>query len=141
MAACRLLDPSAGPADARMAAYFRAEHHPQNALLPRTGFVALLDGITVGYIAGHLSTRHGCGGELQYLFVAPEWRRQAIAGELVRHLAAWFVERGVRRVCVCLDADSPSAKPFYANMGAKPLSPERQLWYVWEDIGTTTAPR
>ena len=34
MAACRLRDTEAGPADPRMAAYFRGQHHPQRALMP-----------------------------------------------------------------------------------------------------------
>src|SRR5207244_472536 len=67
MATCRLTDPSAGPADSRMTAYFNGRHHPQLALMPRTGYVALADEVVIGYIAGHLTTRHGCAGELQYL--------------------------------------------------------------------------
>jgi hypothetical protein len=39
MAQCRLADPAAGPADTRMAAYFDGHHHPQQALLPRTGYL------------------------------------------------------------------------------------------------------
>lgn len=124
-----------------MGAYFRGEHHPQLALLPRTGYAAFVGGTMIGYVAGHLSTRQGCGGELQYLFVAPDSRRQGIATTLVRHMADWFAERGVRRVCVCVDADSPAARPFYRSLGAAALSPEKQLWYVWEDLETTSAPR
>ena len=75
MEPCRLND-AAGHADNRMAAYFRGEHHPQLALMPRTGFIALLDGAAIGYIAGHLTTRHGCQGEVQYLFVASSYRRR-----------------------------------------------------------------
>jgi hypothetical protein len=37
MAACRLRDPEASPADPRMAAYFTGQHHPQRALTLRTG--------------------------------------------------------------------------------------------------------
>jgi hypothetical protein len=40
MAACRAGDP-AGPADPRTRAYLEGEHHPQRALPPRRGFVAL----------------------------------------------------------------------------------------------------
>ena len=71
MALCRLTDPAAGPGDPRMTAYFNGQHHPQRALAPRTGYVALIDATVVGYIAGHLTTRHECAGEVQYLFVAP----------------------------------------------------------------------
>ena len=43
-----LTDPAAGPADTRMAAYFKGQHHPQQALLPRVGYVALADDGVVG---------------------------------------------------------------------------------------------
>jgi GNAT superfamily N-acetyltransferase len=132
---CRLRDPEGGPADPRMAAYFRGEHHPQRALLPRTGYAAFIEGTLAGYIAGHLTTRHGCEGEVQYLFVASPFRRRGVASALLRSLAAWFRDRGAKRVCVSLDAESPAAQPFYRALGAHPLSPERKLWYIWDDIG------
>jgi GNAT superfamily N-acetyltransferase len=134
MAECRLRDPAAGPADPRMAAYLNGWHHPQQALPPRTGFVAESQDRVVGYIAGHLSTRHQCQAEVQYLFVDPQLRRLGIASDLLRWQADWFVRHGATRVCVCVDGDSPAAKPFYAALGARPLSPSRPLWYVWEDL-------
>jgi len=138
MAACRLTDPAAGPPDPRMAAYFDGRHHPQQALGPRVGHVALAGEVVVGYIAGHLTTRHGCAAEVQYLFVAPEFRRRGIATALLRLLADWFVTNGARKVCVCVDADSLSAKPFYASTGATPFT---QLWYRWHDISALLDPR
>src|SRR3954471_24782855 len=86
----------------------------------------------LGYIAGHLSTRHGCAGEVQYLFVAPAHRRRGIATALLRLLAEWFRERAARNVCVCVTADNPAAQPFYDSAGAVPL---KKFWYAWEDIG------
>jgi GNAT superfamily N-acetyltransferase len=131
MAACRLTDPATGSADTRMAAYFNGEHHPQQALTPRIGFIASTGFVVVGYIAGHLTTRHDCAGEVQYLFVAPGHRRHGVATRLLRHLADWFDEQGARKVCVCVDADSPSAQPFYESAGASPF---KKFWYVWDDI-------
>lgn len=132
MAICRSTDPAAGPADTRMAAYLDREHHPHEAQLPRVGYVALAGDEIIGYIAGHRTTRHGCAGEVQYLFVAPAHRRRGIATALLALLADWFREQSVKRVCVCIDADSPSAQPFYASLGASSLKP---YWRVWEDIG------
>ncbi|HSS19430.1 MAG TPA: GNAT family N-acetyltransferase [Pyrinomonadaceae bacterium] len=133
IAACRLTDPTAGPADPRMAAYFGGLHHPQQALLPRTGFVALDNESVIGYIAGHLTTRYECEGELQYLFVAPPYRQQGIAASLVRLLANWLVQQGSLKVCVNVNLDSPAAAPFYLSLGAVPLN---KHWYVWKDIST-----
>src|SRR5579885_1695050 len=90
MAQCRLRDTSVHPPDPRMAAYFRGEHHPQKALPPRIGYIATIDHSITGYIAGHLTTRHRCDGEVEYLFVDHECRRQGIATALLRELATWF---------------------------------------------------
>ena len=43
-----------------MAAYFNGQHHPQQALLPRVGYVALAGDAVIGYIAGNRTTRHAC---------------------------------------------------------------------------------
>ncbi|MGH9347263.1 MAG: GNAT family N-acetyltransferase [Vicinamibacterales bacterium] len=61
-----------------MEAYFNGQHHPQQALLPRTGYVALNGDQVIGYIAGHRTNRHGCAAEVQYLFVAPAYRRREL---------------------------------------------------------------
>jgi GNAT superfamily N-acetyltransferase len=127
-----MTDPAAGPADRRMAAYFSGEHHPQQALLPCVGYVALVGDVVIGYIAGHRTTRHGCTGEVQYLFVAPAYRRRGVATALLRLLADWFRKESAQRVCVCVDADSPAAQPFYDSVGALSL---KKYWRVWEDIG------
>ena len=127
----RLEDPSAGPPDHRMAAYLRGFHHPQHALAPRVAFIGLHAGRVVGYIAGHLSERFGCDGELQYLYVASDWRRRGVATALVEHLARWFAIEGAYNICVNVDADSEGAAPFYTRHGAQPLEPH---WLVWPDI-------
>jgi GNAT superfamily N-acetyltransferase len=131
MAACRADDPHAGPADSRMAAYFQGAHHPHKALLPRTGFVAIQDGKVIGYIAGHLTRRLGCEGEVQYLYVNPHYRRIRLASGLLHRLADWFVEKNAFKVCVNVVPDSPVAASFYARYGAVPLN---KHWSIWEDI-------
>jgi GNAT superfamily N-acetyltransferase len=120
-----------GQADERMADYFRGLHHPHKALLPRIGYLALADGKPVAYTAGHLTTRFGYEGELQYLFVAPPYRRRGIGRRLVSSLANWFVTHGALRVCVCVDLESEPAAPFYTSLGASPFRPS---WYGWENI-------
>jgi GNAT superfamily N-acetyltransferase len=132
MAACRLADADSGPADERMTAYFAGLHHPQQALLPRTGYVALAEGAVIGYIAGHLTRRYGYDGEVQYLYVAPKHRRRGVASALLRLLFRWFQEQGVARICVNANIDSPAAVPFYVSQGASALN---RYWYVWEDAG------
>ena len=131
MEQCRSVDADAGPADPRMAAYLDGRHHPQQALALRTAFIALKNEVVVGYIAGHATTRLGCDGEVQYLYVTPRCRRHRVAATLLRLLAEWFSEHGIRRVCVNVDVDSHGAVPFYNACGAASLN---KYWYVWEDI-------
>ncbi|MGH7650664.1 MAG: GNAT family N-acetyltransferase [Gemmatimonadaceae bacterium] len=132
MERCRAADAESGPADARMSAYLEGRHHPQHALAPRTAFVALAGDDVVGYIAGHATTRYGCNGEIQYLYVSPSYRRRGVARDLLRSVARWFHTQGIRRVCVNADIDSAGAVPFYAAEGARPLN---KHWYIWGDIG------
>jgi len=136
MAASRSADPDAGPADARMAAYLDGQHHPQQALAPRVAYLATVGEAVVGYIAGHLTRRYGCDGEVQFLYVAPTYRRAGVASLLLRQLAEWFEVQGAARICVDVNEDSPGARPFYASHGAQPLRPH---WMVWPDIETVLA--
>lgn len=119
-----------GAPEERMARYLAGEHHPQQALAPRVIHVALDGDAMVGFVAGHLTRRLGCDGELQWIFVSPEVRGSGVAGELVRRLAAWFVERGAARICI--DPGDVAARRFYRRLGAGDLN---QHWMVWEDIG------
>ena len=90
IAVCRLIEPAAGPADPRVAAYFDGRHHPQGALLPRVGYVAVTGETIIGYIAGASDDPQGYAGEVQYLFAAPQYRRRgcdgvaALSGRVVR---------------------------------------------------------
>jgi ribosomal protein S18 acetylase RimI-like enzyme len=120
-----------GAPDARTARYLAGEHHPQHALAPRVAYVAEEGGAIVGLIAGHLTTRFGCDGELQWIRVAPERRGSGIADRLLHHLAAWFAAAGARRVCVDVDPANARARRFYARHGARPMHP---YWMVWDDI-------
>lgn len=119
MARSRLSDPAAGPADESMAA-------------PRSAFVAVAYGAVVGYIAGHLTRRFERDGEVQYLFVAPGYRRIGVAGQLLRAQGRWFRDQGVSKICVNVDPANAGACAFYARQGATEL---RRAWFVWSDIG------
>ena len=130
-------DSDAGPADARMIAYLEGRHHPQQALAPRTAFVALDGAAVVGYIAGHATTRYECAGEVQYLYVTPAYRRRRVASRLLVSMARWFRDRGIARVCVNADSESAAAVAFYPAQGARPLN---RHWYAWDDISKILPP-
>jgi len=131
MERCRAADLEAGPADPRMAAYLDGQHHPQQALASRTAFVALAGDSVAGYIAAHATTRYACSGEVQYLYVAPDYRRHGVARGLLRSVAHWFEMQDIRRVCVNADLESAGAVAFYTAQAATPLN---KHWYMWEDI-------
>lgn len=131
IARSRASDPEWGPADPRTASYLEGKHHPQRALPARVAYLALQGDEVVGYIAGHLTQRYDCDGELQYLWVAINHRRAGIATQLLRLLAQWFKERAAVRVCVDVSPDNSSARSFYAHFGAVELNPH---WLVWYDI-------
>ncbi|HEY1953330.1 MAG TPA: GNAT family N-acetyltransferase, partial [Gemmatimonadaceae bacterium] len=86
-----------------------------------------------GYVGGHATTRYGCSGEVQYLYVAPQFRRHGVARRLLQLVARWFQDQDIHRVCVNADLESAGAVSFYTAEGAIPLN---KHWYVWDDIDT-----
>jgi ribosomal protein S18 acetylase RimI-like enzyme len=112
-----------------MLQYLAGEHHPQDALGPRAMWIAAEEDSPVGYVAGHLTRRFGCDGELQWIYVAPEHRRAGVASHLLGLLMEWFRAHGARRVCV--DVGDEAARLFYRRHGAVELN---EHWMIWQDI-------
>src|SRR5467141_1079358 len=97
----------------RISRYRHRELHPQQAVLPRVIYVALERDSLVGFIAGHLTRRYACEGELEWINVIPPSRGGGIASELLRRLAAWFTEQKASRICVDVDPANTTARRFY----------------------------
>jgi MOSC domain-containing protein YiiM/GNAT superfamily N-acetyltransferase len=127
-------DESGGATEERTKLYLTGQHNPQYALKPRTIFGAFENGELVGYVAGHLSRRFDCQGELQWIYVAQSHRGTEVASKLFQLMAVWFVERSARRICVDVDPANAPARGFYARHGAKPFQP---YWMVWDDIAAS----
>jgi GNAT superfamily N-acetyltransferase len=117
----------------RIRAYLNGELFPQQALAPRAAFVAADGRQIVGFVAGHLTRRYQCHGEVEWIDTIEELRRQGIAGALLRTMANWFLEHSARKVCV--DPGNPIARSVYAKYGARLLN---QHWMVWDDVRTLT---
>jgi GNAT superfamily N-acetyltransferase len=115
----------------RISRYMNCELHPQHALLRRVNYVALEGDSLVGFIAGHLTRRFACDGELEWINVVPERRGSGVAPELLRLLARWFAEQNASRICVDVEPGNAIARRFYKRFGAVELNPH---WLVWEDI-------
>jgi GNAT superfamily N-acetyltransferase len=125
-----------GTSEERMTAYFDGHRHPQHALAARViyvanQYVANQGEAMIGYIAGHLTRRFACDGELEWLYVVPQRRRSGVASGLMPRLAAWFQEQKAFRVCVNVARSNAVAHSFYARYGAVPIN---QHWLVWSDF-------
>jgi len=118
---------------ARISGYLAGELHPREALSPRVIYVAAKADFLVGFIAGHLTRRYKCDGELEWIDVIPEHRRSGVASELLRRLAAWFVEQDAFRICVDVKPENTVARRFYTKHGAETLN---KHWLVWSNIKT-----
>ncbi len=114
--------------------YLEGQHDPQEAKKPRVAYVATEGEVVVGFIAGHLTRRFQCDGELQWISVRPESRGRGIAIELLRSLARWFAQQNAGRVCVDVMPTNEAARRFYSRNGAVDLKPS---WMVWDDIRLT----
>lgn len=114
----------------RISGYMKAEHHPQQALLQRIIYIAADNETIVGFIAGHLTQRFECDGELQWINVSPEYRRNGVASALLKLLVRWFIEKNALHICANADADNPSSQ-FYRSHGAKEMN---KHWLVWKNI-------
>ncbi|HTF27028.1 MAG TPA: GNAT family N-acetyltransferase [Candidatus Limnocylindria bacterium] len=115
----------------RISRYLNCELHPKQALMPRVSYVALEAESLMGFIAGHLTRRYACDGELEWINVIPECRGSAVASELLRLLAAWFAQQKASRICVDVDPNNTTARRFYKRHGADDLN---EHWLVWNDI-------
>lgn len=113
-----------------MVRYLEGAHHPQFARPERSVWGArTAQGDLAGYVAGHLTSRFDCQGELQWIYVLAPHRRLGVATSLLGVLASWFAEQHAYRVCV--DVGNETARAFYVRHGAVPLNPH---WMVWPDI-------
>jgi GNAT superfamily N-acetyltransferase len=115
----------------RISGYLAGRLHPRQALTPRAIYVASLHDSLVGFIAGHLTRRYGCQGELEWIDVVREHRRGGIASQLLSRLAAWFAEQQALRICVDANPANLIARSFYRRHGAEALNAH---WLVWNDI-------
>lgn len=115
----------------RILGYMEYEIYPQHALKPRVSFVATEEEAVVGLIAGHLTQRHACDGELEWIDVVAARRGSGIAYGLLTLLAEWFVKQNALKICVDVQPSNTVARKFYRKRGAQDLNPH---WMVWKDI-------
>lgn len=125
-------DESCGADEYLMARYMAGEHHPEMALHSRTVLVATANDAPIGYIAGHLTLRFGCHGEIQWIYVAREHRDGHVAKQLLRLQSRWFVQHRAFRVCA--DVCDDRARRLYRHHGADDYVGH---WVIWDNIGVS----
>jgi ribosomal protein S18 acetylase RimI-like enzyme len=113
----------------RITGYMNLTHHPQHALDTRVIYLACADEAIIGFIAGHLTKRYNCEGELQWINVIDEYQNRGIASALVKLLANWFIDQ--RSYKICVDPGNVIVRNFYKKNGAEDLNTH---WMFWEDI-------
>lgn len=115
----------------RIAAYLSGEYNPRGARLPRVAIVAEQDDEVIGFIAGHLTRRYQCEGELQWIGVSAAQRRQGVATEMLRELADWFAANNAHKICVDAQPRNADALAFYTRHGAQQFN---HHWMVFPNI-------
>ena len=120
----------------RIAGYLARQSHPRCAKPERSAFVCLQRTVVVGLIAGHLTTRFGCEGELQWISVRPAYRGRGVASGLFRCLAGWFVAQRASKICVDVEPGNSIARAFYRSVGARDFRPH---WMLWDDVAEALA--
>jgi GNAT superfamily N-acetyltransferase len=113
----------------RIAGYMDCTINPCQALASRIIYVATENEIVIGFIAGHLTQRFKCDGELEWIDVHDEYRRKGIASEMLKLLATWFIEHKALKICI--DPGNENAREFYNWHQAEKLN---EHWLVWNDI-------
>ena len=122
----------------RIRRYMAGELNARQAVPGHICLVAVESDRIAGLIAGHLTRRFGCDGELEWISIRPEYRKLGIATQLLLRLAEWFARRGARRICVDVEPSNTIARSFYARHGATDLKPH---WMEWKDIQTLRPPQ
>lgn len=120
----------------RIAGYMSGDVHPHESLPQRVAYVAVdesQDDSMAGLVAGHLTHRLECDGELEWINVAQEHRTAGVGFQLMVMMARWFDWMNARRICVNVEPTNTVARNFYAGMGARMLDAN---WMVWDDIRT-----
>jgi ribosomal protein S18 acetylase RimI-like enzyme len=83
--------------------------------------IAYNDDLILGYVIGTSANKYSYRkvrtGELDNIYIIPDFRRSGVGQALVDHLLVWLKTKGVKRVMVCAYAKNESAISFYDTVG------------------------
>lgn len=120
----------------RIEQYFQGVKSPQFAHDSRAIFVATYEDKIVSFVAGHLSSRFNCEGELQWIDTLEPYRDMGIASKLIKLMAGWFSYHHANKICV--DPGNIEARKFYERNHAVSLNDHWMCWHNIRDIVTQT---
>jgi GNAT superfamily N-acetyltransferase len=103
---------------------------PASARPERVVLKAVVGGDMVGYLAGHLTTRHGRDAEIQSFYLLRAYQRHGVGTALLRRFLDWLGEHGAASLCVGIAAENPY-QAFYLKHGGTHLNPH---WIVWDEL-------
>lgn len=113
----------------RWAGYMTGEMSPLQARGDRVVLKACVDGEIVGFLAGHLTTRHDRDAEIQACHVRRQYQRFGIDERLLLRFIAWSQQHNAHSLCVELAQNNPYRERF-ARYGGEPLGTQ---WICWDD--------
>jgi len=108
--------------------YFNGQS-PASAKPERVVYKAVIDGKIVGYIAGHLTSRHEKDAEIQSFYILKEYQRKGIGTKLLAEFLGWLQTHGATSLCVGIDNTNPY-QAFYLKYRSAYLNPH---WMFWDD--------
>jgi GNAT superfamily N-acetyltransferase len=117
---------------ARWQGYLSGTASPQHAKAERQAFKAIHCGRLIGFIAGHLTTRHNRDAEIQLFYVLKEHQRAGVGRKLLIEMVNWFVNQHAGSACVGIAPENPYQR-FYLKFGGTYLNPH---WIVWDNLSS-----
>lgn len=85
--------------------------------LPGIGEVAVVNGIVIGYVGGHI--KYSGSGHVDMFAVDSEYRRQGVGFELARRILHRLKHRGCRTFTAVTETDALAAIALYRSVGIK----------------------
>lgn len=116
---------------ARIEGYVSREFNPHQATSERLIYVALLKGIIIGFVAGHLTKRTDYPGQIQWIMTAEQCRQTGVGSDLLWILSGWFIDNNIKSVRVDIDPENEPVRKFYRYHHASSIN---KYWLYWDDI-------
>lgn len=114
----------------RWQTYFKGQS-PQSSKPERITLKAVNnDNKIIGYLSGHLTTRHNLDAEIQSFYILKKEQGKGIGTKLLAEFAKWMTTQNAKSLCVGFKPEN-KYKSFYLKQGGQYLN---EHWIFWQDI-------